>query len=67
MRLFSRHPDQLINRPCHDFVYNLYKVIASKVGYLEANWNKVKRFTIQVRGKEVLLTAEMAVTASHVG
>ena len=25
-----------------DFVPNMYKVMASKPGYLEANWNKIK-------------------------
>ena len=30
-----------------DFVPNLYKVMASKPGYLEANWNKVKAVMIE--------------------
>jgi hypothetical protein len=30
-----------------DFVPNLYRVMASKPGYLEANWNKVKVVMIE--------------------
>jgi hypothetical protein len=30
-----------------DFVPNLYKVMASKPGYLEANWSKVKTVMIE--------------------
>ena len=30
-----------------DFVPNLYKVMASKPAYLEANWNKVKAVMIE--------------------
>lgn len=30
-----------------DFVPNLYKVMASKPGYLEANWNKVKTVMVE--------------------
>ena len=30
-----------------DFVPNLYKVMASKPSYLDANWNKVKTVMIE--------------------
>jgi alkylhydroperoxidase/carboxymuconolactone decarboxylase family protein YurZ len=48
------------------FVPNLYKVMAAKPGYLEANWNKVK--TVMVApGKLDRLTKEIiAVTVSAV-
>lgn len=49
-----------------DFVPNLYKVMASKPDYLEANWNKVKAVMIQP-GKLDRLTKEIiAVTVSAV-
>ena len=49
-----------------DFVPNLYKVMASKPGYLEANWNKVKAVMIEP-GKLDRLTKEIiAVAASAV-
>jgi alkylhydroperoxidase/carboxymuconolactone decarboxylase family protein YurZ len=49
-----------------DFVPNLYKVMASKPGYLEANWNKVKEVMIKP-GKLDRLTKEIiAVTVSAV-
>ena len=49
-----------------DFVPNLYKVMASKPGYLEANWNKVKSVMIE-SGKLDRLTKEIiAVTVSAV-
>ena len=49
-----------------DFVPNLYKVMASKPDYLEANWNKVKAVMIEP-GKLDRLTKEMiALTVSAV-
>ncbi len=49
-----------------DFVPNLYKVMASKPDYLEANWNKVKAVMIET-GKLDRLTKEIiAVTVSAV-
>lgn len=49
-----------------DFVPNLYKVMASKPGYLEANWNKVKTVMVEP-GKLDRLTKEIiAVTVSTV-
>ena len=45
-----------------DFVPNLYKVMASKPGYLEANWNKVKEVMIQP-GKLDRLTKEIVAVA----
>ncbi len=49
-----------------DFVPNLYKVMASKPGYLEANWNKVKAVMVET-GKLDRLTKEIvAVTVSAV-
>ena len=49
-----------------DFVPNLYKVMASKPGYLEANWSKVKAVMVEP-GKLDRLTKEIiAVTVSAV-
>jgi len=49
-----------------DFVPNLYKVMASKPEYLEANWNKVKTVMIEP-GKLDRLTKEIiALTVSAV-
>jgi alkylhydroperoxidase/carboxymuconolactone decarboxylase family protein YurZ len=49
-----------------DFVPNLYKVMAAKPDYLEANWNKVKAVMVQP-GKLDRLTREIiAVSVSAV-
>ena len=49
-----------------DFVPNLYKVMACKPGYLEANWNKVKTVMVEP-GKLDRLTKEIiAVVVSAV-
>jgi len=45
-----------------DFVPNLYKVMASKPGYLAANWNKVKTVMIEP-GKLDRLTKEIIAVA----
>ena len=45
-----------------DFVPNLYKVTASKPGYLEANWNKVKAVMVE-EGKLDRLTKEIIAVA----
>jgi alkylhydroperoxidase/carboxymuconolactone decarboxylase family protein YurZ len=45
-----------------DFVPNLYKVMAPKPGYLEANWNKVKTVMIEP-GKLDRLTKEIIAVA----
>ncbi len=45
-----------------DFVPNLYKIMAAKPGYLEANWNKVKTVMI-APGKLDRLTKEMIAVA----
>ena len=50
-----------------DFVPNLYKVMASKPDYLEANWSKVKAVMVEP-GKLDRLTKEIiavAVSAVH--
>ena len=50
-----------------DFVPNLYKVMAAKPEYLEANWNKVKAVMVKP-GKLDRLTKEIiavAVSAVH--
>jgi alkylhydroperoxidase/carboxymuconolactone decarboxylase family protein YurZ len=48
------------------FVPNLYKVMAAKPGYLEANWNKVKTVMVEP-GKLDRITKEIiAVTVSAV-
>ena len=49
-----------------DFVPNLYKVMAAKPAYLEANWQKVKMVMVE-KGKLDRLTKEIiAVTVSAV-
>jgi alkylhydroperoxidase/carboxymuconolactone decarboxylase family protein YurZ len=45
-----------------DFVPNLYKVMASKPDYLEANWDKVKTVMIEP-GKLNRLTKEIIAVA----
>ncbi len=45
-----------------DFVPNLYRVMASKPGYLQANWNKVKAVMVDP-GKLDLLTKEIIAVA----
>jgi alkylhydroperoxidase/carboxymuconolactone decarboxylase family protein YurZ len=45
-----------------DFVPNLYKVMALKPAYLEANWNKVKAVMIEP-GKLDRLTKEIVAVA----
>ncbi len=45
-----------------DFVPNLYKVMASKPGYLEANWNKVRTVMVEP-GKLDRLTKEIIAIA----
>ncbi len=45
-----------------DFVPNLYKVMAAKPGYLEANWNKVKTVMVEP-GKLDRLTKEIIAVA----
>jgi alkylhydroperoxidase family enzyme len=45
-----------------DFVPNLYKVMAAKPDYLEANWNKVKAVMIEP-GKLDRLTKEIIAVA----
>jgi len=44
------------------FVPNLYKVMASNPGYLEANWNKVKAVMV-AKGKLDRLTKEIIAVA----
>jgi AhpD family alkylhydroperoxidase len=51
-----------------DFVPNLYKVMASKPGYLEANWNRVKSVMVEPGEldrltKEIIAVAVSAVNA----
>ncbi len=45
-----------------DFVPNLYKVMATKPAYLEANWNKVKTVMVEP-GKLDRLTKEIIAVA----
>ncbi len=45
-----------------DFVPNLYKVMATKPAYLEANWNKVKAVMVEP-GKLDRLTKEIIAVA----
>jgi alkylhydroperoxidase/carboxymuconolactone decarboxylase family protein YurZ len=54
--------DDLKSRLGIDFVPNLYKVMAPKPDYLEANWNKVKAVMIEP-GKLDRLTKEIIAVA----
>jgi len=45
-----------------DFIPNMYKVMASKPGYLEVNWNKIKT-VMQEPGKLDSLTKEIIAVA----
>jgi alkylhydroperoxidase/carboxymuconolactone decarboxylase family protein YurZ len=54
--------DDIKSRLGIDFVPNLYKVMASKPDYLEANWNKVKAVMIEP-GKLDRLTKEIIAVA----
>ena len=45
-----------------DFVPNMYKVMASKPDYLEANWNKIKT-VMKKTGKLDSLTKEIVAVA----
>jgi alkylhydroperoxidase/carboxymuconolactone decarboxylase family protein YurZ len=45
-----------------DFVPNMYKVMATKPGYLEANWNKIKTVMGET-GKLDRLTKEIIAVA----
>ncbi len=45
-----------------DFVPNLYRVMASKPDYLQANWNKVKAVMVDP-GKLDILTKEIIAVA----
>ncbi len=49
-----------------DFVPNLYKVMASKPGYLEANWNKDKAVMIEPGKLDSLTKQIIAVAVSAV-
>jgi alkylhydroperoxidase/carboxymuconolactone decarboxylase family protein YurZ len=49
-----------------DFVPNLYKVMASKPNYLEANWNKVKAVMIEPGRLDRLTKEIIAVAVSAV-
>ncbi len=54
--------DEIKSQMGIDFVPNLYKVMASKPGYLEANWNKVQAVMIEP-GKLDRLTKEIIAVA----
>ena len=54
--------DEIKSRLGIDFVPNLYKVMASKPDYLEANWKKVKAVMIEP-GKLDRLTKEIIAVA----
>ena len=51
--------DEIKSRYGIDFVPNLYKVMASRPGYLEANWNKVQAVMVEP-GKLDNLTKEIS-------
>jgi len=54
--------DEIKSRYGIDFVPNLYKVMASRPGYLEANWNKVQAVMVEP-GKLDNLTKEIIAVA----
>ncbi len=54
--------DQIKSQLGIDFVPNLYKVMAAKPAYLEANWNKVQAVMVQ-EGKLDRLTREIIAIA----
>ncbi len=54
--------DQIKSQLGIDFVPNLYKVMAAKPAYLEANWNKVQAVMVQ-EGKLDRLTREIIAVA----
>jgi len=49
-----------------DFVPNIYKVMASKPGYLEANWNRVKAVMVEPGKLDRLAKEIVAVPVSAV-
>jgi alkylhydroperoxidase family enzyme len=49
-----------------DFVPNLYRVMASKPGFLEANWNKVKAVMVEPGKLDRLTKEAVAVAVSAV-
>jgi len=49
-----------------DFVPNLYRVMASKPGYLEASWNKVKAVMVEPGRLDRLTKEIIAVAVSAV-
>jgi len=49
-----------------DFVPNLYRVMASKPGILEANWNKVKAVMVEPGKLDRLTKEAVAVAVSAV-
>ena len=49
-----------------DFVPNLYKVMASKPGYLEANWSTVKTVMVEPGKLDRLMKEIIAVSVSAV-
>jgi alkylhydroperoxidase/carboxymuconolactone decarboxylase family protein YurZ len=54
--------DQIKSQHGIDFVPNLYKVMAPKPDYLEANWNRVKAVMV-TEGKLDRLTKEIIAVA----
>jgi alkylhydroperoxidase/carboxymuconolactone decarboxylase family protein YurZ len=48
------------------FVPNLYRVMAAKPGYLEANWNKVKAVMVEPGRLDRMTKEIIAVTVSAV-
>jgi alkylhydroperoxidase/carboxymuconolactone decarboxylase family protein YurZ len=58
--------DEIMSTLGIDFVPNMYKAMAAKPGFLEANWNKVKAVMVEP-GKLDRLTKEIiAVSVSAV-
>lgn len=54
--------DEIMSSLGIDFVPNMYKAMASKPGFLEANWNKVKAVMVDA-GKLDRLTKEIIAVA----
>ncbi|MBI5878293.1 MAG: carboxymuconolactone decarboxylase family protein [Chloroflexi bacterium] len=58
--------DEIKSKLGIDFVPNLYKVMAAKPGYLEANWNKVKAVMVEPGILDHLTKEIIAVAVSAV-
>jgi alkylhydroperoxidase/carboxymuconolactone decarboxylase family protein YurZ len=58
--------DEIMSALGIDFVPNMYKAMASKPGFLEANWNKVKAVMVEPGELDRLTKEIIAVAVSAV-